>query len=494
MPEGFNTSPFVLPNMFDRPGDALQQGLYNQERRADRQAQIDYRNQREKEADDWRKYQVVKETFDPSQIATGEITSEEYFDNEAKRVMNEILADPSLKNSSFVDFYGAIQKKWLPIVSAADRVKNGLNLIDASVKAEGTGNDNLRVDDLARDAKIGLVNDMIPIGANGRRNYDISNFRPDRDYVGDIVNSENGWRYLKSGNALIDYVKNFKTTEINPHKQLGNQSIIPYKGRQTPFVKLNVQPNEIGRMKNYDKPDYEVMTEDDFLAEGDQKIPIKVLDKNIYEQHILGNKKNREALDFMWNSYKERNGLVSKNATEDEKRKRAFAIGIFDLNDPSEITSLTPQHLPRNTTNNTINMGSGAGLNDLYGRIKKAMEDPQNAINLKGKRIGTTMNGLDADAQKVIFDYFGGRTDNLNETNTFIADKNGVPTLYRVNSNGQPEVKKEYEVGSLSRTGTNIKVAANVDAKKVVVAQGEPNTKATEKTATFIFPNGKTKF
>lgn len=344
---------------------------------------FEYQKQKEQEADDWRKYQVVKGEIDPSQIATGQITADQYFDNEAKRVMNEVITDPNIRNMSYVDLYATIQRKWQPVVAASNKVKSGLGLIDASVKAEGTGNPNLSVDDLARDAKLSLINDIIPADANGKRNYDISNYRPERDYVGDILNSEHGWRYLKSGNALIDYIKNFKTTEVYPHKQLGDQSIIPYKGRKTPFVKLNVEPNEIGRFKNSDNPQYDIVVEDDFVTDDNgEKIRLKVLGKDIYEQHILGNKKNREALDFLWNTYKERSGLVSKNATEDEKRKRAFAVGIFQLNDPSEITEMTPQHLPRNTTNNYINTGGGtAGIakGNLIDKIDLAYYgNPQN--------------------------------------------------------------------------------------------------------------------
>ena len=40
-----------------------------------------------------------------------------------------------------------------------------------------------------------------------------------------------------------------------------------------------------------------------------------------------------------------------------KKRKYAYAVGVFQQHDPSSITSLTPQHLPRNITN--INMGGG---------------------------------------------------------------------------------------------------------------------------------------
>ena len=76
MANGFGTSPFILPNMFDSPGNAFQQGLRDQERRAERKYEIDYRNQRNQEADDWRKLNLIQELSNVDKYQTGEAVAD----------------------------------------------------------------------------------------------------------------------------------------------------------------------------------------------------------------------------------------------------------------------------------------------------------------------------------------------------------------------------------------------------------------------------------
>ena len=84
------------------------------------------------------------------------------------------------------------------------------------------------------------------------------------------------------------------------------------------------------------------------------------------------------------------------------------------------------------------------------------------------------MNALNADEQKVIFDLFGGRNENMNETNTFIGeDKNGDMVLYKTDENNNPIPEVKNAIGVINKTGTNIKVQPNSKAKVEVVKQGE---------------------
>jgi len=384
---GFGTSPFVLPNMFDKPGDALQQGLYSQERRAERQSQIDYRNKREKEADDWRKYQVIKDSLNPEDVAVGNATFDEWSSQETKRVMQEVMNDPATQKGSFVDLYGVIQSKWLPVIGAANKMKAGLDQIDANVKLAGTEDTNLATDKLAAEAKLRLVQDTMPVGAEGKRLYNTANYNPDKNYVHDLLNSEDGWRYVKGPEPLINYIKNYKTEDVVLEKHLPDQSIVPYKGKQSPFTRLNITPGKDGVIKSGVEPKMELITEDDYVTDEDGSIhPVKLIDKNIYEQHIEKIPANKKVMDALWNEYKEKTGIKSKNATEEEKRKRAFAVGVFEAHDPSQIPRGVSQHLPRNTTNNFISMGAtggGSGKGNLFDKIdlSKYGNPPQGRID-----------------------------------------------------------------------------------------------------------------
>jgi len=217
----------------------------------------------------------------------------------------------------------------------------------------------------------------MPFGDDGKRKYNIQNYNPDKNYVQDILGSDQSWRYVKGPEPLIKYIENHKTEDVNLQKNLPDQSIIPYKGKKSAFTELSVTPDERGVIKNADIPEFKVAAEDDFVTDDSGgQIPVKLLRKDKYEQHFENIPANKKVLDALWNQHKERNGIVSKNATEEDKRKRAFALGVVEAHDPSQMTRQTSQHLPRNTTNNTFNVGGGAGdlqLNNLYKRIKGAI-------------------------------------------------------------------------------------------------------------------------
>ena len=76
MPDGFNTSPFILPNMFQPPGQSLENTLRRDERERERKYEIDFRNQRLKEADDWKKLQLIQELTNLDKYQTGEATAD----------------------------------------------------------------------------------------------------------------------------------------------------------------------------------------------------------------------------------------------------------------------------------------------------------------------------------------------------------------------------------------------------------------------------------
>jgi hypothetical protein len=477
---GFGTSPFVLPNMFQRPGDALDERLDRDMREQQMNMEWDWRRQRQQEQDEWKKYQLVKDTINPEDVITGSATFNEWSNAETKRVMDEVLSDKTLMTLPFAEMYGRLQQKWQPVLVAANKMKTGLDQIDAAVKLSGTEDTNLATDNLAVDAKKQLIDDIMPIGQDGRRKYDVQNYRPDRDYVSEILgNPEKSWRYVKSADPLIKYIENAKTDEFNPHKILGDQSVVPYKGRMSPFVKPNVTPDATGKLKRTDEPKFEVPVEDDFITEDGKQIPIKLIDKDIFSQHIEKIPANKKSFDFLWNKYKEQNGFKTLNATEEEKRKRAFAVGVFKAHDPSQISYQTPQHLPRNTTNNYIGAGGGgsANLNDVYGRITGTVEE------YASQGFHTRANSLKGDELEAIIGYAkkAGKEDAA-VGNVFLAKTpEGGVGIYEAGAGGEMHPSETTLITTLPRVGTNLPRQANVAGKKAVVAQGEPKPTTNKK-------------
>lgn len=371
MPEYAGDYAVQLPNLFPNPGLALQSYINNQQRNTDSILDWQYRMNRERDGDAWRRIGLIKTEVNPEDVATGNVDANVWFDNEAKRVQNEILSDPNMKGMPPEELYRMIQQKWLPVVQGAQIMKTGFSQIDQNTKQIGTEQKTIATDKLSQAAKMKFLDDWMPINpATGKREYKNQGHLPDKNYAADIVNSPDRWRYIQGG-ALEKYLTGFKADEINPYKQLSkDQSIVPYKGRLAPWSELNVKTDENNKLNERDNPQVQLKTEDDFITEGGERIPIKVLNKDVYKAYVTDIPENNDDATRMWEEFKEKNNIKSKNAVEDEKRKRAFLVGVFKQHDPSEIHGLVAQHLPRNTTN--INVGGSKSKNVGVDWVKDA--------------------------------------------------------------------------------------------------------------------------
>jgi hypothetical protein len=195
-----------------------------------------------------------------------------------------------------------------------------------------------------------------------------------------------------SGQPVIDFIEKTKTKPFEGgYKKMPDGSIVPYKGQETPFSALNIKPNETGMFGLKDDPKYSVRTTDDYITENGKTIPVKVLARDIQDQ-IRQNPSVQGALNKMWADYKKQNNIPTASPAEDEKRKYAYAVGVFQQHDPSSITSLTPQHLPRNITN--INMGGGVEKKkqddfDLVASLARTFNNPSsiNTQNLTQTKV-----------------------------------------------------------------------------------------------------------
>lgn len=236
-------------------------------------------------------------------------------------------------------------------------------------------------------------------------------------------------------------------------------------------------------------PKYEIATDEgrelihSFRKDDKTEVeaPVRLLANDIFQRlpkKAVGYVR-QEAIKAIKEYEKETGEKVQLNSTKGENLMRAIAYDELNVptrksGDIKNIDIVKPDQI-RNVTN--INMpGSGSTINDIYSNIEKATEDPTAAIMSGGVRIGTRMNALSGDEQKVIFDQFGGRKEDFNETTTFIhKGSDGIMKLYRVNDEGQPEVKPVYEVGAIKKVGTNLKAQPGIAEKREVIDKGEGN-------------------
>ncbi len=350
---------FTLPN-YGNPIEALQQAGQQNERRAERDAALAQRQAQQakqdaKDAQDdiWKRTKLVQDETNPEKIATGDITADQYLGNKAKEVMQSILTDPNFKSLPANELYGMIQQKWLPVIQGSQAMKDRIAQSDAVAIAQAKQDPNLDINRLKVDLRKSAIGSVLKPDANGQ-----TQFKPDDIYdPTKLLTPENYHNYAMSGQPVIDFIEKTKTKPFEGgYKKMPDGSIVPYKGQETPFSTLNIKPNETGMFGLKDDPKYSVRTTDDFVTENGKSVPVKILAADIQDQ-IRQNPSVQGALNKMWADYKKQNNIPTASPAEDEKRKYAYAVGVFQQHDPSSITSLTPQHLPRNITN--INMGGG---------------------------------------------------------------------------------------------------------------------------------------
>jgi len=134
-------------------------------------------------------------------------------------------------------------------------------------------------------------------------------------------------------------------------------------------------------------------------------------------------------------------------------------------------------------------------INDIYENIQTATDNPNAAILQGGKRVGTRVNTLNSDAQKVLVDYANKLRPNekIGNDNIFInKEPDGTIKLYRTidMEDGSKVVQKDdaHLIGELPRVTANLPAQPGAKEKRAVIAEGnEPKVKKTTKSGLPVF-------
>jgi len=129
MANGFSSSPFVLPNMYPSPGEALQSQIASKERDKERA----YRDQRDAEQDQWKKLGLIQDLTDLSKYQTGSDVANAVGDKLASSVLQKYTGMAS--KMSPADLMGSIQKEMSGITSGMQAMKDELAVSDETLKS-----------------------------------------------------------------------------------------------------------------------------------------------------------------------------------------------------------------------------------------------------------------------------------------------------------------------------------------------------------------------
>lgn len=141
-----------------------------------------------------------------------------------------------------------------------------------------------------------------------------------------------------------------------------------------------------------------------------------------------------------------------------------------------------------------LGVGDNVNINDIFKNIQDATDNHNAAIIQNGTRVGTRVNTLNSDAQKVLVDYANKLRPNekIGNDNIFInKEADGTIKLYRtedtLDSDGktvtEKAVKKDdaHLIGELPKVTVNIPAQPGVKEKRAVIAAGNEGVPAKKK-------------
>lgn len=361
MPNGFNASPFVLPNMFAPPGDSLNNTLNRQEREKERQYDIDWRNQRQQEADDWRKLNLIQDLTNLDKYQTGEATADALGYQKSNEMLQRFTAMASSMSPQELQY--KISQEMGNTAGAMKSLKDELVMSDSAIKQIKELYPDLDVERATKTYRADVINRRIQNGEfknptlveQSRINFN------DPETIADFMAQD-------SDKIISKEILNPQIYQTE-HRARGNRdSYSKFTEKLSPFAKSNLKPEDYNAdmmLKSDKKPEVSF----DSVPEDIFGIKIDALSPEAYKAGF-----SPQANVAFISIAKKNMPQWSKMSSDDkDKAIRGVALEYVKKLDKSGY-SFDNANPPAARTNNTINMpGSGGGAG-VTGNVLNTLE------------------------------------------------------------------------------------------------------------------------
>ena len=433
-----------------------------------------YRQEKDAEADNWRKVNMVQDLTDLSKHQTSSDVANAVANQKGQEVLQKYTA---LANKlSYADLQGGISKEMSGIIGGINALKTELDQFEASTKILKQQNPSLDVNSLSQAQREDVLKRRL--GEDGSFVNPMTVAPPTID--------------ITDPNTLSKYLLDTKNLDNTIIKAAGAEPVeiasgdpytnVVYGGKMPFWMDANFKPEEVkgGFLKKGFVPQLSIKSEDlpadmfPALKGSQRKIVTSDVHEQFKSQHplevISGTRKMFPTYDDMSEGEKglaERDYLYTK-------------LKGLDQSNFQYKSSKSPTITHNRTTVNNSSKKEESTVNDVYSRIEKTVEDA--AAN---PRTSWLANKTTKDAAKVsdmAFDESTIIVDFVNKTNPDVKDDEGKKTYYNANdlyvkkgSDGRMQVisSSGKQLGILPKVGTNIGKQADVKGKRKVVEQGE---------------------
>jgi len=445
-------------------------------------AQYDYQKQKDKQ----RQNQDALDFIGGLKVDhVGDNTVDLYNDAQIQKLQGE-LNDMQSKGADLSQIKLKAMQELPKIAQGYTIAKNGYDKIKSGLADLSKDYPTGKMGEARNIAGQEFIKDIFDFNDDGTvKGYkDVSLIPTDKDYMQSLLKGANLEKWYTPSGKFADEIKSKPLVPISGgtkrtdsrgrmvdqtytgHTSIWDKLVTDPKTNQAQGLELKYEDVPLGKNPDGTINSVRVMPKDEFNLAVDT--PGGMADftvmfrKNMREQGIDPDSLDPRAYDVM---------------------QRKFAYDYFDKTKihgssflPKDVEKAAPIKIY-----NSAGSGSKSGeitINDVYSGIKDATEDPNSAIMLKGQRIGTRFNSLDADAQKIISDYVNsGRSTKIEPEELFLNNENGVIKVYKVDDDGQPIPTAANLLYVLPKVATNIKAQADVKGKREVIKEGEPDKK-----------------
>lgn len=453
----------TLPNLFPSPGQALQGVIQQRQYDKQRQYEIDYRQQKDREADEWKKMNLIQDLTDISAYKTGEAVADGLANNLMSTVFQKYTA--AAGQMSPAELQAGIQKDMRNIITGVGGLKSELSEADkqfANLKSLYPEVDIAKLYDVYR--KEIVDRHLNPNATDFRNPMEVGRPRFDLNDPGFLS------RFITGNKNLREAVINPKGTDPTDVFVGTADQYTKFTGKLSPWMKPNFDMDKVqgGFLpKGVKDPRLELRGEDIPLPAGQNGQPFKVIPKDVYDLFRGDTKSYMEIIAGTRSMFPDYDSLPPESK---QYAERKFLYDFIKSNDRSDFHPTDVKAAPR--TNIRVSAGgSGSSskevtINDVWSDIVDATQNP----TYKPTKFGsepphTPVSELSPEAKDVVLKYARNWMGNPYLTQDDIGVRQDGNRLAVVDA-ATGAVK-----GYLDKKGVNIKTQTGKNTKDKVVQE-----------------------
>lgn len=393
----------TLPNAFPSPGQALQQYLSSQQRDMERDQELQYRRQREQQADEWRKINLIQDLTDIDKYQTGSDVANAIGNQQASQILQKYT--DAAKTMSAAELLSNVQKEMSGLVSGLQGVKSELELSESQLKQLKSQHPDLDVAGLQRVHRADIVNRRVKGDAGFVSPMEV------QPSTIDLSNPDFLSKFTLNTDDIDEYISKAKGAEEPTNIYMGSAENYRKFTGKVPFWKTpNFRPDQLKGdfLTSKEKPSLRIkgttLPAETLPSSGGK--PFNIVDEDVYRKFTGDERFNRQLIKSTRDIYPEYDNF-SEQEKEYAKRNVLYKkIETLDKNDFHLSDIKTPSASLLRFYSGDGGSGSGSGEAQIRDIYKEVNDKVSSGIDLPfGLGKAVELNKLSATAQRLILDY-----------------------------------------------------------------------------------------